>query len=418
MDRPRQGGAVSLLAESEFRRLWLAGALTGTMRWLETLAIAVFVFGETDSPLLVAVMMFLRMFPMFLFGSVVGVIAERINRKVMLLSGLVFLTANSSLMATLAITDLIEIWHIAIAVFIGGIFWSTEFPVRRTMLGEAAGMDRIGLAMGIDSATTNATRMVGPILGGVLLKFLGLSGVYVLGAVFFALAALLILPIVYRQSSSVAGNAGFLANLREGLSYIRSRRVIVGILVVTILVNLWGFPYMSMVPVIGEEELGLGPVLIGLMAAVEGLGALLMALFIATRAKPAQYTRVYFGGSFLFLAVVLLFSMSRWFALSVPLIFFAGMGIAGFATMQSTLMMYAAPPEVRSRLMGVLAVSIGTGPFGILHIGLMARWLGAPTAVTIMAVEGLIALALAAIVFPELTRSTDVRPERLDNNDK
>ena len=86
--------------------------------------------------------------------------------------------------------------------------------------------------------------------------------------------------------------------------------------------------------------------------------------------------------------------------------------------MQATLIMYAAPPEIRSRLMGVLAVSIGTGPFGILHVGAMASWLGAPTAVTIMAVEGLIALTLAAIVFPELTHSTDVRPDRADNSEK
>ncbi len=165
-DQPRDGGALSLIAQSDFRRLWLAGALTGTMRWLETLAVAVFVFGETGNPFLVAVMMFLRMFPMFLFGAIAGVIAERISRKAMLLVGLMFLTANSSVMVTLAVTDLLEIWHVAVAVFIGGIFWSTEFPVRRTMLGEAAGMDRVGLAMGIDSATTNATRMVGPALGG------------------------------------------------------------------------------------------------------------------------------------------------------------------------------------------------------------------------------------------------------------
>ena len=89
----------------------------------------------------------------------------------------------------------------------------------------------------------------------------------------------------------------------------------------------------------------------------------------------------------------------------VPLLwmlFVTGLGGAAFSSMQSTLVFLTASPEVRSRMMGVLSVCIGTGPIGFAHLGLLADWLGAPTAVTIIALEGLVALVVAGLVWPEL----------------
>ena len=413
MTPPGGRGIAALFADPAFRRIWMVGIFSGTIRWLETLAVAIFVFERTGDAFLVALMMFLRMVPMLLFGAVAGVVADRVSRKKLLIGGLVVLCANSIVMGLLALSGVIEIWHLAIGIFISGIVWSTEFPVRRTMMGEIAGMNRVGLAMGVDSATSNATRMLGPTLGGVLLQFLHLEGVYFVGATFFAIAIILAIPIRYRQTAVSAAGSNFLGNLGGGFRYIRSRRVIVGILTVTILLNILGFPFISMLPVIGRDELGLSPVLIGVLASTEGLGALITALVIAARAGPLQYTRIYLYGSLIFLLAVLLFSLSNWFSLSLALIFIGGMGIGGFATMQAILIVMATPPEMRSRVMGVLAVSIGMGPLGILLVGVLAAGLGAPMAVSIIASAGLLSTALAALIWPELRRSTDVRPPDL-----
>ena len=302
----RRSGIAGLISEPNFRRLWIAGSFSGTVRWLETLAVAVFVFDRTGDAFIVALMMFFRMLPMFLFGAVAGVVADRIDRKTMLVGGFLILAANSIIMGVLALTDVLEIWHLAIGIFISGIVWSSEFPVRRTMMGEVAGMDRVGLAMGLDSATVNATRMLGPTLGGVLLQYLDLEGVFFVGAGFYLAAFVTAIPVSYVQGASPTKGLSFIGNLRSGFGYIRSRRVVVGILAVTIMVNIFGFPYVAMVPVIGKDELGLSPVLIGVLASAEGLGALITALTIATRAGPLKYTRIYLYGSFLFLVSVLL----------------------------------------------------------------------------------------------------------------
>ena len=143
-----------------FRRIWFIGAISGTMRWLEVLAVGVYVFNTTGSPLQEALLTFVRMVPMGLFGAQAGVIAERINRKVLLAAGLAVMMATSAILGVLMIIGAIELWQIALGAFLNGVVWTTEFPVRRNMLGEIAGMDRISRAMGIDSATNNATQSI------------------------------------------------------------------------------------------------------------------------------------------------------------------------------------------------------------------------------------------------------------------
>jgi MFS family permease len=398
----------SLLSEGSFLRLWLSGSLAGVLRWLELLAISLFVLERTGSPFLVALLTFLRMAPLFLCGIPAGAIADRYDRRLLLIAGLVVLALASAILAALAGTGQIEIWHIAVGAILNGVFWSTDFPVRRTMLGEIAGGARLSRAMALESATNNATRMMGPILGGLLIGTMGLYGVYLVGAFLYAVCALLIARLAYRSASARGSAAAFSALLREGWRFTRSRRVIVGSLAVTVIVNLWGFAYITMVPVIGERALGLSPALIGALMSTEGLGALLGALLVARFDRPSRYAQIYLGSSLVFLLGVLAFALSRSFALSLALILLSGVGIAGFSVMQSTIFFLAAPAALRSRVMGLLTVSIGAGPIGMLHVGLLADWLGAANAVALIAAEGLAALALVALLWPELRRPVDL----------
>jgi predicted MFS family arabinose efflux permease len=279
------------------------------------------------------------------------------------------------------------------------------------MLGEIAGPLRLSRAMALESATSNATRMVGPVLGGVLMVTLGLAGVYVLGAVVYGVCALILVRVAY-QAAGLPGSApSFTAMLREGWRFTRARRTIVGALAVTVIVNLWGFAYITMVPVIGELTLGLSPVMIGVLMSTEGFGALLGSLLIARFDRPGRYLQIYAGSSLLFLLSVLAFAWSTWWPLSLPLILLCGIGIAGFAVMQSTIFFLAAPAAMRSRVMGMVTVSIGAGPIGMLQVGLLANWLGAPVAVALTAAQGLLALALAVLVWPELRRPAALAPD-------
>lgn len=407
LDSDRRG-TMALLGDPNFLRVWLIGLCSGTIRWLETLAVGVFVFERTGDAFIVALVLFLRMMPMLLFGALIGVVADRISRKKLLIAGMVMLCANSIAMGTLAYVGPIAIWQLAIGSFISGLVWSMDFPVRRTVMGEIAGMRRAGFAMGLDTATSNATRMIGPILGGLLLQFLDIKGVYFVGTLMFVIAIILAVPVRYQQNLLTSSTSGFLRNLMDGFHYIRSQRIITGVLVVTLLLNLLGFPFVSMLPVIGRDELGLTPVSTGFLASAEGLGALIATLLIVACARPDHYIRVFICGALLFLTSIMLFSLSGNFYLSLALVFVGGTGVAGFAVMQSTLMIISAPPEMRARVMGALAVCIGTGPIGVLLVGALATMFGAPMAVSLISSTGLILTALVVFMWPELRLRTRV----------
>ena len=395
---------LDLLRDGRFLRLWLAGGFIGTMRWLEILVFAVYTLEVTGSALAVALMMLARALPMFLFGAITGVIAERINRKAMMIFVLFGACAVSATLGGLAITGRIEIWHVALGAFLSGLVWTMEFPVRRTMLGELAGRHGVGAAMSLDSATSNGTRMLGPALGGLLFETVGLPGAYLLGAALYGLGGAAILSLDYVSSAARARDESLFSSIAAGLSYIRGNRAMVGMLAVTVIMNLWGFPFAAMVPVIGRDVLDLSALPIGVLMSAEGAGAFVGALIIAALVRPAQFNRIYLYGSFLMLISIIVFSFSSRYAVSLGVLFIAGLGAAGFSAMQTAIMFTLAPPEMRGRVMGVLSVCIGASPLGMLHIGLMARLLSAPTAVLLVAVEGVVALALAAVLWREIRR--------------
>jgi MFS family permease len=382
--------------------VWLAGGFIGTMRWLEILVIAIFTLEATGSAFMVAMMMMLRSLPLFLFGTISGAIAEQVNRKVLMLCALTMATVVAVTLALLARSGQLEVWHVGVGVFLSGTLWTTEFPVRRTMLGEIAGPARIGPAMGLDSATTNGTRMLGPALGGLLYETIGIDGAYLLGATLYTIGFGLIITLDYSPAQALVRQWNVFQTIREGLAYVRGNRAIVATLAVTVIMNVWGFPFAAMVPVIGVEEMGLSAFPIGILMSAEGAGAFMGALLIATFGRPEWFNRMYLYGSFLVMIMVAIFSFSTVYGLSLGLLLTAGFGAAGFSAMQTTIMFTLAPPEMRGRVMGVLTVCIGSGPLGMLHIGLLAGWLGASTAVLVVALEGIIILAVAAWVWREL----------------
>ena len=400
---PRRAGPLELFALADFRRIWLSGSCVGVMRWLELLAIAVHVYRTTGQPLLVALFTLLRFLPLTLLGAFLGALSERFARRSLLLVGLVVACLASLAMAAALLAGHQALGLLALVTLISGTFFAAEFPVRRTLTAEIAGRERIGPAMGLESATMNATRMLGPPLGGLLLETGGLALVFLLGALLYGLAAILVSGL--RTGARPSGGGGrLLGQVVEGLRHLRHARLIVGVLAVTVLFNLFGFAYIAMVPVIGAERLGLGAVAIGVLMAAEGLGSLLGALAIAWWARPAWHGRIYLGGTGLFLVSVLVFAAAPSFPLALAAQIAAGLGVAAFGTMQSALILEVAPLELRGRMMGLLAVCIGTSPFGMLLQGALAQRLGAAAAVALVAVAGLVALGLAVATWPELWR--------------
>ncbi|MCI0809733.1 MAG: MFS transporter [Chloroflexi bacterium] len=400
----------AIIANPSYRRLWGIGVTSTTMRWMETVALGIFVFELTGSPFWVAIVGFLRMVPMLLLSPTIGLIADRTNRKILMGSTMAVLSAVYVVMGLLVVTGLVELWHIMVGVTLSGVMWSTDFPVRRAMIGDAVGDGGIATAIGMDMATSNFSRVIGPLGAGAFLATLGVQAAYFTGAILFAIGSLLAFSLPYVAPVSKPGpRSGYFANLAEGLRHVRADRIIVVTLVITITMNVFGFPYQHMIPVIGAETLKVGPLLIGLLLATEGLGATTASLIIALKARPGGYTRIFAFGSVAFLVAILMFSISPSYWMALPALLIGGFSMAGFGTMQSIIIITSTPAAIRGRVLGVLAAMIGTGPFGALIVGVLAvRW-SASSAVTAMAITGLVLTILPLAIWPAYLRSS-VRP--------
>jgi MFS family permease len=394
----------SLLKDPGFVRVWAIGLIANTMRWLELLAIGIFVHDLTGSALLVAVMTIARQLPLALFGIFIGPFAERTNRKYLLVAGFSLMASSTSCMGILAYLGIIEIWHIVICVFINGTCWALDYPVRRTLIGEFAGIERLGPGNSLDSATNNITRMIGPLAGGVIYGLVGLKGAFLVSALANFGCAFIAISLVLEHAKARAAVESYLGMLKQGLNIVRGSRELIGVYLITIILNVFGFPYASMIPVLGRAEYKVEPALIGLLSAAEGAGAFAGALVIAFVARPAWFKRLYLYGAFLFVFLIFCLSFATEYWMGISIMLCAGLGMAGFGAMQSTLVLILAPPEARSRLMGLLSVCIGCAPIGLFNLGILADWFGAPTALTVVSSIGLVLLAATVLFIPQIRR--------------
>jgi MFS family permease len=382
---------LMLSGRIDFWRLWFVGLVVFVVRWLETVAVAIVVYQRTDSPFVVAMVTMLRLLPMGLFGAFLGAWAERLERQKTLVGVVVMMGGTSLTLALLAHAGRLEVWQLALASFINGLGWATDNPVRRVMIGEVVGSDQMGTAMAIDVGANNASRMVGPTVGGLLLADVGIDGAFALSVFLYFLALVAALRVRYRNTQKAAGGS-VLARIAEGLALVRADRRLIGTLVVTVIYNVFAWPFTSMVPVIGHDRLGLGPAGVGVLASLDGVGAFCGALLLAMWLKPAWYGRTYLGGVTVYMVMLVVFALVPvpWIAGGALLV--TGFGGAGFSIMQATLVYLAAPAEMRSRILGVLSVCIGIGPLGFIWLGLLADAIGAHWATAATGFAGLLVL--------------------------
>ncbi len=399
-----------LLSEQTYLRVWMVGVFSGIARWLEMLVVGVYTYDTTGSPFLVALLVILRMLPLAVLGSVVGTLADRASpRKLLIITMTTAMIISFSVFLVFLVGN-DNYWVVAFSSFVSGVVWTTDMPLRRRMLGDIAGIKRIVPAMSLDSATNNATRMMGPLFGGILYQWLGPSGAFALSAIMYAFCILLLLGLLIPKEAidSKQAESRILRDFKEVFSFIFGNRDILRILLVTIVFNVWGFPFISMIPVVGRDVLEISAGWIGVLAALEGAGAFLGSLIIAMGIIRLSFRRLYYFGM---LGYLLFAFTAGWMVSTLPMgiaLFLVGLMAAGFSTMQSTLIYTIAPPEMRGRLFGVLVICIGTGLIGFANMGLMGELYGGSMAMRIVAAEGLIPLLLIGLGWRQLRQKKDI----------
>ncbi len=402
-----------------YRMLWVSNFFAYISRWMQMTMLGWFVFEITGSAFLVTLVGFSGMGPLVALGVFGGVLADRLDKRKLLLGTLFANLLAATAMAALIFSDLIfstsnlQYWHAYIVMLVGGIGWGLDMPSRRTIVLDVLGRARVNNAIALDSVGMHSSRMLGPLIGGGLISIslfafgdgYGLEAGYAVTLVFFITSAVMMLKVKTPPRDVAASNqasANILGNLAEGVRYVCSEATLLAVVLITIFMNLLLFPYQQLIPVVASEVLYVGPTLMGLLLALEGLGALTGSLLIASASNLTHHGRVYLGGSMAGLIMLLLFSFSQWYGVSLALMLLLGLGTAGFGAMQATIILLVARDDMRGRGLGVITLAIGVGPIGGLMLGRMADAIGAPMAMTINATMGLIAVGLVGLLMPSL----------------
>ena len=399
-------GPFSVLFNRNFRLLWVAGLFRFHSRWMELIVLGWIILEVTDSPFLVGTLGFFRMAAMPILGLPAGIMADRLNRKLIIVLTEGINAAFSVLLFILVAADAIQFWHIAVLTLAMGTVWVNSFPSRTSIVQDLVGSNRLTNAMSLDMSAMTASKMVGPILAGLILTFVGAKGATFTLAALYIIGFLLLIPVRVPQRTVTMQREPVKQLLSEGLRFVVKSPVLLPAILITITANMLIFPFMVMIPVFARDVLQVNETLMGILAAADGLGALAGALFLASRRSIRGPGIIYALGTAVAAVAVLAFAQSTSYALSLSLLLASGLAFAGFTVMQPVLMMLGAPLEMRGRSMGVNMVAVGSAPIGFLLTGAMSQAWGAPTAVTINCIAGLVCILGVIAFFPAVRRRT------------
>ena len=369
----------------DFRLLLGSSVIVYGSGMMEMLVLGWLINDMTHSVGSVTLGAFLRFGPVLPMSLVAGTLADRFDRRKILILNQIGNIATLGIMGMLILSGSIELWQIYAMAPVRGLFFAMELPVRRALVMDLVGREHITNAFSLDAITLMAGSVLGPFGSGLLIDTLGPGASYLCMLGFSALAIVLLIVLSTPGQSSSAGGESMLQNLIGGLRYALTHPVILPTFAITLFMNLLVFPFRQVLPIFQTDIYGVDATGLGMLNSVIGIGAVIGSLFLAVMGNRFLKSHVYILGSLIMGVLLILFSFSVFFHISLLLHFIHGIGFAGFHVMQGTIPLSVADEDKRGRVMGAMQLAIGGGPLGILLVGALALALGVQMAVGIMA---------------------------------
>jgi MFS family permease len=412
-DRQRM---FSSLASRDFRYLW-SGNLAATFAMqMQMVARGWLIYDMTQSPIQLAWVMMSFSLPMILFSLFGGVAADRLVKKWVMLGAQTANAISTFLLAYIVISGQIEFWHfIAFGIFNGTIM-SFSMPARQAMVPEIVGDDLLVNAVALNSATMNLSRVLGPSLAGVIIAILAggdtsshlaVGVVFVTNGVLYVISVLTLLVLHHSGHSTIKHHGTMWGDMADGFRYIWNHQLLRGLIIMTFIPLMFGFPIQSLMPVFNHDVLGGGPEDLGLLMSVMGGGAIIGSFILARLSDTPHKGAILFGTSFAWAVFLGAFALSKnyWFAMITCAL--TGLASSVFMSLHMSVVTLIIEPEMRGRVMGIMMMTFGLMPVGAVPVSYVAETTGIDVALFGCAV-GLAALtALMLITVPSL-RTIDV----------
>ncbi len=397
-----QQSFLSAFHYHNFRYLWSSGLGVFAANSIDTLVIGWLVLELTNSPPLVGLIAACRYIGRGL-GPFFGALIDRFDRRRILIVTRVIASTLALAFVALYYTSLLEVWHIFVLVFLGGIVHTFNQTTFQTLIPDTVESHNLSSAVGMQMLGWSTALMIGPVIGGYLYEHIGAGGCFAVIAAAFLVSCLLLFPLRLAAKEKPAHQESVWESLIGGIHYIVKDKALLALIVLAAIANLFVWPVVvSIMPVFARDVLYVSSSGLGWLITAEGLGGLIGALTVSSLGKFRHKGWLIIATLIAWSVVLVAFSSSRSFPISLALL--VGVGIfrgLTFAIIQLLLLSWVAG-GIRGRVMGVRASAVVMAPIGSIFLGFGADLWGVATAIMISASACILVTILTAFWAPEL----------------
>jgi MFS family permease len=384
------------LRHPNFRYLFVGTVFMSAGQWIQNVTLGWLVYDLTGSSVLLGMLNGLRALPFLITSPIAGVVADRTDRRSILIWCESVLMLTAMIMGFVVGAGYADVWQVFVFTSITAVAWSFVDPVRQSMVPTLVPKEDLMNAVALNSAAFNMTKIIGPSLGGLLIALFGASGNFYVQGLAYAGVLFSLYCMTARPSSTEARRSSALANLKEGMNYVWRQPAVFALMTSALIPRIIAMPYQTLMPVFQKDVLHVGPEGLGLLLAAPGLGASLAGFTLATvssRIKRQGWVLIF---SLIGLGASMnIFAWTISFPLALVVLVANGAFQVIYMATTNTMLQVIVPDHLRGRVMSIYMLDRGLMPLGSLAAGVGAHWVGAPATVGFM---GLAVVILAVLL--------------------
>jgi MFS transporter, DHA1 family, staphyloferrin A biosynthesis exporter len=362
--------------------------------WMTLVALNWAVLEFTGSALYLGLINACRMVPAFLLSVPAGVLADRRDRRKLLI-----LLQVGTMLSTFCVGYLLAadspFWPLAVVVTLRSVLMAMIIPVRNALIPNLVPESQVASAVAVDSGVRNISRIVGPAIAGTLLAVMEVADVFWISACSIV-AVLLSLFVVHPESDRSAASNNMKADIQEAAVYVKNSPVVQSLLILAVVPMVFAFPYTAMMPLFAEDLLQLGPEGLGVLLSVAAAGALVGSAWLSLGSETEGAGKWLVCSIIGFGLFLLLFMTAETLITAAVLMFLVGLASATYRTISRVTLQTRVPDRLRGRILSIALMDRGLMPLGAILIGAVAEWAGALWAGMVMG-GGCVAVTLAVL---------------------
>ncbi|MCE2391686.1 MAG: MFS transporter [Proteobacteria bacterium] len=404
------GSAIGSLRNTQYRWLWMGNvSFFFAMQAVSMIIRPLIALDLTDNkPAALGMVSFAVAVPMLVLSPFGGVLADRVERRRLIMIGQGLALTGEALTLGLYVTGLLRFWHLVLLATGMGALFATMMPARQAIVVDIIGKARLGNAMALNMAGMNVTRILGPATAGFLVASLGIQGTYAGAMALYLVAWLTLIRVHPSRPPAGMRRLPVVESLSEATRYLRSERLVLLMLLFGLVPMFLMMPFQTLLPIFANDVWGTGTSGLGLLNAMAGLGGVAGSFVVALRGDTDHRLRLMLVSVFGFGVFLALFGFSPWFGLALGLLLVANVFATVFGVLNNTAVQQLIPDQVRGRISAFLMMSFSLPMLGTLPVSIAAQAYGAPLAVGVSAVLAMVVAALFCLGSPTL-RGLDAR---------